>query len=162
MSSGKNDLERGGVMRLAHIFKKLTIIFMFWSFLIPSLVFLPAVNFPKARGEMDPSEAGLKVFTAASNKGTAPVRVGDTFQVVLEANPSTGYSWHVAGVDTAVLQPGNMEFRPTSGLLGAPEEQIIPFTALRVGQTAVDLVYKRPWEQEMRLQSFMMNVQVTE
>ena len=149
-------------MTFANISKMLTIIFMVLSFLLPCSYFLPAVNLPKAYGETDPSNPEARVFTAASNQGNAPVRVGETFHIVLEANPSTGYSWHVMGVDTSILQPGDVEFRPTSELLGAPEEQIIPFTALRAGETPVDLVYKRPWEQEMRLQNFMMNVRVTE
>jgi len=149
-------------MTFANISKRLTIISMVLGFLLPCSYFLPTVNFPKAYGETNPSNPDTRVFTAASDKGTAPIRAGETFHIVLEANPSTGYSWHVTGVDTSILQPGDMEFRPTSELLGAPEQQIIPFTALRAGETAIDLVYKRPWEQEMRLQNFMMNVRVTE
>jgi len=158
----ENDPTRGGIMTFAYISKRLTIIFMVLSFLLPCSYLLPTVNFPKAYGETNPSNPETRVFTAASDKGTAPIRAGETFHIVLEANPSTGYSWHVTGVDTSILQPGDMEFRPTSELLGAPEQQIIPFTALRAGETAIDLVYKRPWEQEMRLQNFMMNVRVTE
>jgi predicted secreted protein len=65
-------------------------------------------------------------------------------------------------VDTSILKTGKVQYRRTSELLGAPEEQIIPFTALRTGETTVDLRYKRPWERETRLQNFIMNVRVTE
>jgi predicted secreted protein len=149
-------------MRLLNILRKLTLIFVILAILVPCWSSILTVDFPKAYAEGGSLNADTQVLTAANNNGTAPLRVGETFQIVLEANPSTGYTWQVAGVDTSILQLGDVEFRPTSDLLGAPEEQIIPFTALRSGETAVDLRYKRPWEKETRLQNFVVNVSVTQ
>jgi len=154
--------EEGGIMRLLNVSGKLAFLSIVLSILSPCWFALLAVNFPNACAQEGPLNPDTQVFTLANHNATAPIGVGERFHIVLEANPSTGYSWQVAGVDTSILRAGEVEFRRTSELLGAPEEQIIPFTALRSGETAVDLRYMRPWEKQTRLQNFIINVRVTE
>jgi len=72
---------------------------------------------------------------------------GQTLTVDLESNPSTGYSWEVAKVDTSVLsQVGKTEFEQKSPLPGAPARQIFHFKAVGEGQSTLKLIYHRPWE----------------
>ncbi|MDY6953319.1 MAG: protease inhibitor I42 family protein [Thermodesulfobacteriota bacterium] len=149
-------------MRLLNVSGKLAFLSMVLIILSPCWFALQAVNFPYVWAQEGPLNPDAQVFTLANHNGAAPIGVGETFHIVLEANPSTGYSWQVAGVDTAILQAGEVQFRRTSELLGAPEEQIIPFTALRSGATTVDMRYARPWEEETRLQNYIINVRVTE
>ena len=149
-------------MKLLNVSGNLAFLSIVLSILSPCWFALQAVNFPSACAQEGPLNPDTQVFTLANYNATAPIGVGETFHIVLEANPSTGYSWQVAGVDTSVLQPGDVDYRRTSELLGAPEEQIIPFTALRSGETTVDLRYMRPWEKETRLQNYIINVRVTE
>jgi len=147
---------------LLGISRNLTFLAIVLGLFLPCEIAQQAVNFPNAYAQKGPLNPDTRLFTLADHNATAPIRVNETFQIVLEANPSTGYSWQVAGVDTSLLQAGKVAFRRTSKLLGAPEEQIIPFTALKSGDTTLNLSYARPWEKEARLQNFIMKVTVTE
>ncbi|MDY6838307.1 MAG: protease inhibitor I42 family protein [Thermodesulfobacteriota bacterium] len=147
-------------MRLFNVSGKLAFLFIVLGIFLPCEIAQQAVNFPKAYAQEESFNPDTRVFTLANNNDAAPIRVGETFHIVLEANPSTGYSWHVGGVDTSILQTGKVKFQRTSELLGAPEEQIIPFSALKSGNTTVDLRYMRPWEKQSRLQNYIINVMV--
>lgn len=78
---------------------------------------------------------------------TGSINEGQLFVIVLDSNPSTGYSWEVAEIDEKILrQVGKSEFRQESGLLGAPGKQILRFEAVAAGYTTLKLIYHRPWE----------------
>jgi inhibitor of cysteine peptidase len=73
--------------------------------------------------------------------------VGDTIEVVLDGNPTTGFTWETAAVDASVLrQLGEPEFEPESALIGAGGTFTFRFEAVAPGQTTLRLVYHRPWE----------------
>lgn len=77
-------------------------------------------------------------------------RVGDTIQVSLEGNLSTGYNWVMAPQDPAILeQQGEAEFKAVDEKLGAPGLITTTFKAAKKGQTTLRLEYKRPWEKEV-------------
>ena len=106
-----------------------------------------------------------KLFTKGNANSTASIKLGGKFQVVLDVKPSTGYTWQVIGVNNALLKKGVVQYRPKTDLLGGPEEQTIPFTALKKGQTQLELQCMRPWEEKIpsqKLQSFILNINITE
>lgn len=73
--------------------------------------------------------------------------VGDTLQVALQGNPSTGYSWSVDGLDSGILAPaGEPEFVPVSGALGADGAIIYRFSAVGAGRARLTMSYARPFE----------------
>lgn len=79
------------------------------------------------------------------------LQVGQTMNVRLESNPTTGYTWEVKQVDPAVLaQQGEAEYEPldaqTTPMVGQGGWQIFRFEAISTGQTTLELVYRRPWE----------------
>ena len=81
---------------------------------------------------------------------------GDTVQspdmeLVIEANPSTGYGWHVASGSTFTEGPGGGYQMHTRGR-GVPERQVLHLSMGRDGGKAITLVYKRPWENESATQ----------
>jgi len=86
---------------------------------------------------------------------------GQPLVIGLEGNPSTGYMWEVEeGSEKIIRQAGEIEFRSESNLLGAPAKQIMRFEALEEGQAALELVYRRPWEREMKpAKTFSLQVQ---
>ena len=91
------------------------------------------------------------------------LKKGQTLVVTLEANPTTGYSWEVAEpLDEQVLrQAGEPEFKPESDLAGAGGVRILRFEAVNAGQTALKLVYHRPWEKEVEpAETFSVEVTV--
>ncbi|MCC7165668.1 MAG: protease inhibitor I42 family protein [Anaerolineae bacterium] len=89
-------------------------------------------------------------LTASDNGSTVDMAVGDTLQVELPTNPSTGYSWKVASNNASVLVPlGAAQFdlkAQTTPMPGAGGTQTFHFQAVGKGQTPLTLVYVRPWE----------------
>ena len=77
------------------------------------------------------------------------VTSGQEFRIVLDANPTTGFTWQLSSPldDTLVTVVGNSYDAPsTSGRVGAGGKQTWTFKAMRRGQTAIGLLYARPWE----------------
>jgi predicted secreted protein len=76
------------------------------------------------------------------------LKVGDALDVTLDGNPTTGYTWDVQTVDAAILQPvGDVEFVADSDAIGAGGRLTLHFVSLAAGQTPLQLIYHRPWEQ---------------
>ena len=90
------------------------------------------------------------------------LEVGDILEVVLPANPSTGYRWEAGFYNQSVLKPyGEPEFFSTSTNLGAEESQTLHFEAIGEGETELVLVYQRSFEeQDMNQRTFQVDVTV--
>jgi C1A family cysteine protease/predicted secreted protein len=115
------------------------------------------------------------VIDSEHEGGEVQLHEGETLVIRLESNPSTGYGWEVAqpllsSDSLPVLRQTGDEYQPCeeSGpsyaegdgpLLGAPMTQVLRFQALRAGQTSLDLVYRRPWEDVPPLDSFSIEVE---
>ena len=81
----------------------------------------------------------------------ATFQSGETLLIRVAGNPTTGYSWQIAGIsDPTILSPqGDIEYEPTKlGLLGAPGTFLIRISGLREGQATLELAYRRPWEKD--------------
>lgn len=94
------------------------------------------------------------------------LRQGQVLVVALPCNPSTGFRWLVDGSDAraesvAMLrETQKTEFVPLSSEipahaaqsdlypLGAPATQLLRFEAVGAGDTVLELVYRRPWEEQ--------------
>lgn len=77
------------------------------------------------------------------------LEVGDILEVVLPANPSTGYMWEVGFYNQSVLKPGGKpEFLSSNAQLGAQGSQKLHFEAVGEGETELVLVYRRSFENE--------------
>lgn len=94
-----------------------------------------------------------KTVTNADNGSQVNLKVGDTLSVQLTSNPSTGFSWQVVSTDDKVLQAvGEPQFSLPAGSTarpGAPGTQTFTLNAVGKGQTALTLVYVRPWEKNV-------------
>lgn len=82
--------------------------------------------------------------------GDTPVTVkeGQTLELELESNPTTGYIWEVAfPVNKDILrQERENEFVSRSDLIGAGGVQIFYFKGIKKGKTELVFEYRRPWE----------------
>ena len=87
------------------------------------------------------------------------VTVGHTFDIELETNPSTGYSWNpVFQSDYLSLKSRMVEPGPGK-LLGAPEKERFTFTALKSGVCEIEFRYSRSWEKEsVKTENFRVNI----
>jgi inhibitor of cysteine peptidase len=74
---------------------------------------------------------------------------GQSAQVTLPENPSTGYSWSMdagksVGLDlVSIVDDGHA---PGANLPGAPGTHRWTIRGLSVGHAAVEFAYRRPWE----------------
>jgi len=78
---------------------------------------------------------------------------GQTFNVTLETNPSTGYSWEVVELNNSIIkkigeavsEPNNTE----KNMVGAPVMHTFQFEVINTGQTTLKIVYRRSWEKDV-------------
>lgn len=82
---------------------------------------------------------------------TQQLKVGEVMAIVLESNPSTGYSWFATISDPAILvQLGEPQYQEPSSsstpVLGAAGTQTFFFQAAATGTTTLTLDYKRSFE----------------
>jgi len=105
---------------------------------------------------------GGKVITKADNGKTVEVAKGSEVQVVLESNPTTGYSWQVKEVDASILkQVGEPAFKADSSAVGAGGKETFTFNAAGAGQTTLKMEYRRPWEKDVpAVETFSVTVVV--
>jgi predicted secreted protein len=84
---------------------------------------------------------------------TLHVALGDTFDIVLEGTPTSGYVWELAnsGEFSRVVQFIGAEWdRVTGEVAGAPARQRFRFRSLVPGSVGLLFKYRRPWEATTR------------
>ena len=77
-----------------------------------------------------------------------PLAVGDTLEVTLASNPSTGFSWTAEtqiGDASVVQQTSHVSVGPNSAMVGAPGAETWTFRALNAGTTTINADYSQPW-----------------
>jgi predicted secreted protein len=91
--------------------------------------------------------AATKVVTDADKGGDVQLKTGDTLEVRLSSNPSTGYMWYVHPKSTALLRlTGQTQTEPTEPGVGRPIVQVFTFQPKRTGDGILLLHYVRSWE----------------
>ena len=76
------------------------------------------------------------------------LKVGDTLQVSLGSNPSTGFGWapDMQITNPAVLaQTGHEILAPSADRPGAPVREVWALQAMAPGSTTLSTSYGRPW-----------------
>ncbi len=88
------------------------------------------------------------VVTKADADKTVTVSPGQTLKVVLDGNPSTGFTWTVASAPEFLKSEGEPEFasEAASGVVGAGGKQTLTFSVTATGKGPLSLTYLRPWE----------------
>lgn len=100
-------------------------------------------------------------LTIQDDQTSLSLRKGDFLTISLEGNPTTGYQWQVAQLDTTILeQSGDPEFTPAATGLGSGGVFTFRFHALQAGQTTLVLAYSRPFEAAPPLQTFTLTVKI--
>jgi inhibitor of cysteine peptidase len=101
------------------------------------------------------------LLNATDNNTTINATTGEFLVVILEGNPTTGYTWEVTEpLDELVLQQiGGIVDVPESDLMGAPSKQIATFEVVGAGDATIKMVYHRPWETDVEpVDTFTVNV----
>ncbi len=101
-------------------------------------------------GSQAAAGSGPIKLTDADNGKTVAVKVGDEIQVILNGNPTTGYSWTAKIADDAVVQqqgdPVYAQGTTDPSVVGAGGTFTFTFKAAKAGQTAITFDYARPFE----------------
>ncbi len=75
--------------------------------------------------------------------------IGDTIEVLLDENPSTGYLWEVVKLDRNILVSLESSFFYTSdALLGSRGIRRFQFVVKAPGETIISFRLIRPWEKD--------------
>ena len=95
--------------------------------------------------------ASTEVKLDAGDAGSqVELNAGQTLVVSLEGNPTTGFTWEAAELDEQVLrQVGEAEFKPETDAIGSGGVQTLRFETVNSGHTTLNLVYLRPWEEDV-------------
>ena len=82
------------------------------------------------------------------NQENIEVKNGQEFTIVLNSNPSTGYSWSISDTyDKNIVQMIGNVFKPSgTKKIGAPGEELWTFKGVGRGSTKINLTYSRKWE----------------
>ena len=108
--------------------------------------------------------SGPSSLTLEEGKSGSIIEInsGETFVIILEGNPTTGYTWEVDALGATILQQlGEPDFTPDSDAIGSGGKFTFRFRAISVGQSPLKLVYHRPWEQDVPpLKTFELTVVV--
>ena len=101
----------------------------------------------KEKTEMEP------IDLAESDDGkSVNVDVGRRVRIRLAGNPTTGYSWFLMPIEgAAVKAEGELVYKPNAhrpGMVGVGGTFELVLRAVRAGESAVRLEYKRPWEKD--------------
>jgi inhibitor of cysteine peptidase len=104
----------------------------------------PATQTPTATPAPSPTPI-MNVYNESANGTTVTLPLGTSFMVVLQENPTTGYSWNVSVTDG--LEITNDTFAPpTSGLIGAGGVHSWDVLITKTGLQEFSGIYMRPWE----------------
>jgi predicted secreted protein len=89
-----------------------------------------------------------KISISAGDSGkTITMNMGQTLEVTLDGNMTTGYNWVMQSMDPAILkQVGDPVYTPESNQIGAPGKIVLTFQPVKTGQANLVLNYMRPFE----------------
>jgi C1A family cysteine protease len=74
------------------------------------------------------------------------VKAGEPLALILESNLASGFAWEIQTLDALKLKPGEaVQFQSSGSRLGGSTRQIISLEGVAEGETAVRLLYRRPW-----------------
>ena len=89
-------------------------------------------------------------LTQADNGKTINLAVDDPFEIELEGNPTTGYTWEVEPYDSSVIKAtGEPEYQAETQAIGAGGLYTFRFQTLTDGQATLKFIYHRTFEKDV-------------
>ena len=91
---------------------------------------------------------------------TIEVKVGESFMISLESNPTTGFTWS-AEYDLSVFEESKTRrFIPISKALGAGGKELFEFMPKRAGLSHIIMKYTRSWEIKTPLKTLNFKIEI--
>ncbi|MFH0916947.1 MAG: protease inhibitor I42 family protein [bacterium] len=133
--------------------------------LLSTIVTLVAITSAGCGSSANAAGGPLTLRETDNNKAYT-VKVGDTIEVTIPGNPTTGFSWTAALTEkdaALVRQVGEPAYAPErsdSMVLGAGGVYTFTFKAAAKGKALLRLVYARPWESVEPEQTFAVTLAI--
>jgi len=104
-------------------------------------------------------------FTEKDNGTSVNFKKGDSFQVKLESNQTTGYSWKLSDkTDEGIIAIISSIYETSSNdkdIAGAGGFETFSFKAVNTGKTRLLLEYERSWEEEVEpVETYVLEITV--
>jgi inhibitor of cysteine peptidase len=109
------------------------------------------------------SDDGPKVVTLQADDTGKTIKLSseDTLDVVLEGNPSTGYTWEIEESENPKLTlMGEPHFEAGAQIPGAGGVFTFKFEVAESGTGDLRLIYHRTWETEPPARTFEVTVEI--
>ncbi|MGM0651914.1 MAG: protease inhibitor I42 family protein [Bacillota bacterium] len=105
-----------------------------------------------------------RVYTEDNAGELIEVKVGNSFIIELEENPSTGFRWQWAAENDDIIVLESDLFREPKNkdenIVGAAGTHEFVFEAINPGDTALQFEYLRPWEPDNIEKTYIYNIKV--
>jgi inhibitor of cysteine peptidase len=101
--------------------------------------------------------------TEAQNGGEIILKVGDTLQISLAGNITTGFAWEIAENNANIMAAqGEREYQQEkTDLVGSGGTFIFMLKAITRGETTLKLIYHRSFEKDIPpAQEFILHIKV--
>ena len=85
-------------------------------------------------------------ITDSDNGKTIHLKLDEQFNLTLNANPTTGYSWETLPYNESVIKFIKSDYSANSSMAGSNGIRTIKFQAIGKGSTELKLTYIRVWE----------------
>lgn len=93
--------------------------------------------------------------------GSVELQPGEKLEIILDGNPTTGYTWEQTTGDEAVMKLDGALYSSESNLIGAGGTYLLRFSAIAPGETIITLIYHRSFESGVPpLRTFIVQVTV--
>lgn len=108
------------------------------------------IVFTGAGCAQSPDRSAMGSQTYTSEDTLIRASVGVEFTIILDSNPTTGYSWDFSSPpDERIIKLIDDTFQPPiTRLKGAGGKQLWTFSPMGEGETTISLKYVRPWEKD--------------
>jgi inhibitor of cysteine peptidase len=77
---------------------------------------------------------------------TIEVQVGDSVEVRLPENPTTGYRWQAYDIDQSILAQKDVQYEPGGPAIGEGGTRIFRFDVVGPGQSQLQAKLLREWQ----------------
>ena len=101
-------------------------------------------------------------FSSVNNHTDYEIAINGHFQLELESNPTTGYSWQWKNKSSvSIVDTFNYQYIPSNpGLMGSGGIELWSFKGVRPGLDSIKLVYRRFWDSNFTVRTKTIVVRV--
>ncbi len=87
---------------------------------------------------------------------------GQTFTIILEENPTTGYRWRIDIADDIVTLESDdyQQSKADNDMVGVGGQRILAFRSLEKGSTTIKMTYERSFEENSAIEVVVYQVTI--